>query len=103
MSKTRKHLPWSGWKREKPSTYERTVMMRKCGKKCFLGPNKSFPICKKNTCKISKKGVYAAHVRAREWGHKRIIYKGRSLPKYGQKTYKNIAKKSKRLLSTFGL
>jgi hypothetical protein len=42
-------------------------MYKKCGKKCFLGSKKSFPICIKNTCKISKKGVYAAYVRSREY------------------------------------
>ena len=36
-------------------------------KKMFLGPNKTFPICKKNTCKVSRKGVYAAYVRAQEY------------------------------------
>jgi hypothetical protein len=74
MSKTRKNLPWKGWKKEAPSTHQRTVMMQKCGKKCFLGPNKSYPICKKNTCKISRKGVYAAYIRARQY-HKRNISK----------------------------
>jgi hypothetical protein len=71
-SKTRRNVPWKGWKNEKPNTHQRTVMLKKCGKKCFLGTKKSFPICKKNTCKISKKGVYAAYVRARQY-HKRNI------------------------------
>ena len=65
--KMRKNVPWRGWSKEKPSTHQRTVMFNKCGNKCFLGPNKSFPICKKNTCKVSRKGVYAAYVRAREY------------------------------------
>jgi len=56
-----------GWSQEQPKTRERTIMMKKCGKKCFLGPNKSFPICTKNTCKINKKGIYAAYIRAREY------------------------------------
>jgi hypothetical protein len=59
--------PWSGWKRDAPTRKERTIMYKKCGKKCFLGSKKSFPICSKNTCKINKKGVYAAYVRAREY------------------------------------
>ena len=53
MSQTRKYVPWKGWKRENPGTHQRTLMLKRCGPKCFLGPNKSFPICKKNTCKIS--------------------------------------------------
>jgi hypothetical protein len=56
----RRTTKWSGWKKVKPSARERTMMKTKCGKKCFLGPNKSFPICNKGTCKINKKGVWAA-------------------------------------------
>jgi len=69
-----KNLPWSGWRFEKPGTHQKTVMKRKCGKKCFLGPDKSFPICKKNTCNISSKGIYAAYIRALQWKNKRSIY-----------------------------
>lgn len=66
MSKrTRKQVPWAGWSKLAPSTKERTTMKRKCGKKCFLGPDKSFPICAKGTCKINKKGLYAAYIRAK--------------------------------------
>jgi len=79
MSKTRKNVPWKGWKSEKPSTHQRTVMLRKCGKKCFLGPKKSFPICKKNACKVSKKGVYAAYVRARQYHKIKISQKAKNL------------------------
>jgi len=78
-SKTRRNVPWKGWKNEKPSIHQRTVMLKKCGKKCFLGPKKSFPICKKNTCKISKKGVYAAYVRARQYHRKSISQKAKKL------------------------
>jgi DICT domain-containing protein len=60
-------------------------MLNKCGKKCFLGPNKSFPICAKNTCKVNAKGVYAAYMRARQYSSK------------GQK-YRNIAKKANKML-----
>jgi hypothetical protein len=74
MSKTRRNVT-RGWKREKPGAHQRTQMLKKCGKKCFLGPNKSFPICKKNTCKISKKGVYSAYIRARQYKHRKISKK----------------------------
>ena len=87
MSKTRKNVPWYNWKREKPGFHQRTIMMNKCGKKCFLGPKKSFPICKKNTCTVSKKGVYAAFVRAREY-----------LSKTGKTKYKNISTKAKKII-----
>ena len=72
MAKTRKSVPWKGWSKLAPSTHQRTVMLKNCGKKCFLGKKKKYPICKKNTCKISKKGVWAAYVRSREM-HKRSI------------------------------
>ena len=87
-SKSKKNLPWSGWSKIKPSTAQRTVMLRNCGKKCFLGPKKSFPICAKNTCKKSRKGVYAAYVRAREYT---TIKKTRK--------YKTIANKAYRILN----
>jgi len=77
--KTRKNVPWRGWKNERPIYHQRTVMLKKCGKKCFLGPKKSFPICKKNTCKISKKGVYAAYVRARQYHRRSISQKAKKL------------------------
>ena len=56
-----------GWSKAQPSSEERTVMLKKCGKKCFLAPKKSFPICSKNTCKINIQGLHAAYARAREY------------------------------------
>ena len=78
-----------GWAKQQPGYHQRTVMLKKCGKKCFLGPNKSFPICTKNTCKINKKGVLAAYVRAREF----MTIKPKT------RKYRKIAKKAH--LSTF--
>jgi hypothetical protein len=80
--KTRKSVPWKGWAKLNPGTHQRTVMLKKCGRKCFLGPNKSYPICIKNTCKISKKGIYAYfacifntnRIRSRQY-HKKNISK----------------------------
>lgn len=77
----RKNVPWRGWKRENPNQHQRTVMLKKCGKKCFLGTRKSFPICKKNTCSVSKKGVYAAYVRARQTKRNRVASKARRILK----------------------
>ena len=82
---TRKNVPLRGWKREKPGYHQRTVMLKKCGNKCFLGKNKTFPICKKNTCKISKKGIYAAYIRARQYKHRNISAKAKKLLKSGNK------------------
>ncbi len=91
----RRTTKWSGWKRVNPSTRERTIMKKKCGKKCFLGPNKSFPICNKGTCKINKKGVWAAYIRAREWGSKKM----RASKKHSKSVYNKIARKSRKLLN----
>jgi len=83
MSKTRKNVT-RGWKKEQPSHRERSIMLKRCGRKCFLGSKKKYPICVKNTCKISTKGVYSAYIRARQY-HK-----------------KNISKKAKKLLIKMG-
>ena len=92
MSKTRRNGRGSatkGWKNQKPSYRQRSVMLKKCGKKCFLGTKKSFPICKKNTCKVSVKGVYSAYIRARQYSSK------------GQK-YRTVSKKANRILVKMG-
>jgi hypothetical protein len=102
-----KRLPWAGWNKEVPSSKQRIKMYKKCGKKCFLGTSSNnkqspnFPICKKKTCKISKKGLYAAYIRARQWGSRKSILKGNN-KKQRRKTYKNIANKSKEILRKHG-
>ena len=90
------NLGWYGWKLERPTKREKTIMMKKCGTKCFLGPykNKSFPIC--------KKGAYAAFIRARQWGKKPSTYKGKSLPKYSMSTYRRIQTHAKKILNRHG-
>ena len=88
IKKTRKNVPWKGWSKQKPTTHQRTVMLKKCGKKCFLGSKKSFPICTKNTCKVNKKGVYAAYIRSREYTTIK-----------GTKKYKQITNKALKILN----
>ena len=77
-------------------------MLRDCGRKCFLGPDKSFPICARGTCKVNDKGLYAAYVRAREWGKKRSSYKGKARPRHARRVYTNVANKAKRMLKSRG-
>ena len=93
MSKTLKNKgrgsATRGWKKEQPSYHQRSIMLKKCGKKCFLGTKKSFPICKKNTCKVSPKGVYSAYIRARQYSSK------------GQK-YRVVSKKANKMLVNMG-
>ena len=122
MPKTqRKKLSSAGWAKQAPGTHERTVMKKKCGSKCFLGPtNEScFPICAKGTCKINTKGIYAAYVRAREYGskkmrtkkhkrtsaagtkHKRTSAAGKK-HSHTKKLYQRIAAKAKQMLKKHG-
>jgi hypothetical protein len=86
-SQNKKKLSWKGWAKQEPTTAQRTIMLRNCGTKCFLGPNKSFPVCIKNTCKRSRKGVSAAYIRAKEM----VTIKG-------TQKYKKILNKATRML-----
>ena len=81
-----------GWSKAKPTSKERTTMLKKCGKKCFLGPKKSFPICSKNTCKINRQGLHAAYARAREY---ESITGNRSK---GSRKYRDVARKAYNML-----
>ena len=84
MAKTKRNGRGSatrGWKNEKPGYHQRTVMLKRCGKKCFLGPNKKYPVCKKNTCKVSSKGVYSAYIRSRQYKHNNISRKANKMLK----------------------
>ena len=79
-----------------PGTHQRTIMRKKCGKKCFLGPASCncFPICNPGTCRINKKGILAAYKRAREYESPRMH--GRH--KHTKKIYRRIANKSRKML-----
>ena len=101
--KTRRRMPWAGWGRIAPQGHARTVMLRDCGRKCFLGPKKSFPICAKGTCKVNKKGLWAAYIRSRQWGNKRSSYKGKSRPTHRRRVYTRVANKSRRMLKSRGV
>ena len=100
--RTRRRMPWAGWGKEEPRGHERTVMLRDCGKKCFLGPRKSFPICTKGTCKVNSKGVYAAYIRARQWGKKPSSYHGKARPTMRRRVYTRIARRANDMLYRMG-
>ena len=85
MAKTRRSKT-RGWKKQKPGYHQRTLMLKHCGRKCFLGPGKSYPICSKNTCKVNRKCVYSAFIRAKQFHHKNISKKAnKMLIKMGEK------------------
>ena len=80
MHNRTKKLSSKGWASMAPRRgNDRSLMMYNCGRKCFLGSKKRFPICARGTCKISDKGIYAAYVRARQWRHKKIANRSKKL------------------------
>ena len=94
---TRKQLSrtYKSWRHNKPTTHERTLQMKRCGKKCFLGSKKSFPICNAGTCKMSKGGIMSAYVRSREMTRRA---REKTIQKHRAPYYYNISKKAKSLL-----
>ena len=81
-----------GWSlREPVRGTDRHNLMAKCGQKCFLGENESFPICPslsvyepgaEDQCQIDCTGIESAYIRAQEW------------------KYPEVAKLAKQLLNT---
>lgn len=107
--KTRKAVSWKGWGKVAPKGKQRTLMYKKCGSRCFLGTktpgdkqHPDFPICSKGTCKINPKGVYAAYIRARQWGKPSRSYRGKTRPRMKQRYYTRIARKAKKMLESRG-
>jgi hypothetical protein len=115
-SRSRSHHRGRGhWSASAPkSVGDRAAVLKKCGRKCFLGPGKSFPICARlggaggaagaGTCKIDRHGVQAAYSRAREWASITARKKGSSSAAARQhRKYTAIAKRAKTLLKRKGL
>ena len=94
---TKKQLKrtYKSWTRNQPTTHQRTLQMKRCGKKCFLGSKKSFPICNAGTCEQSKGGILSAYVRAREMTRRA---RDKSIKKHAASYYYNVAKKAKTLM-----
>jgi len=97
MPKTgiRGHL--KGWAKQQPGYHDRTVMFKTCGQTCFLGPRKTFPICTRNTCKVNRKGLYAAYIRAEEY--KTLSGLGKTKKDKGNSKYYRISSKARTLLA----
>jgi len=94
----RNRVSRKGSSKSAPNTHQRTVMLKKCGRKCFLGPKKSFPICTKGTCRVNKKGVKAAYIRAKQWGKSKRSYTKKHRPRHHRSVYTRVARKAKRIL-----
>ena len=57
-------------------------MMKKCGSRCFLRPrNLGYPICVRNTCKQSRKGLLAAVARGKQNHDEYVVNKAKRLLK----------------------
>ena len=78
------------------------ILMNMPDMELFSKYKRCIALCKKNTCTVSNKGIYAAYVRAREWKNKPSTYLGRSGPKYSRSTYSHIATRAKRMLKRRG-
>ena len=98
----------SKWSRVAPKTVgDRSALLSKCGRRCFLGPGKTFPICARlgasgdgGACKISRRGVVAAYSRARQWASitarkKRASTKAAS----AHRRYTAVARRARAILS----
>ena len=94
------------WSRRAPKTVgDRSALLQKCGRKCFLGTGKTFPICARlgsgaESCKIDRRGVAAAYSRAREWAAI-TARKKRSSVKAARahRKYTAVARRAKAILS----
>ena len=96
------------WSRVAPkSVGDRRAVLAKCGRRCFLGPGKSFPICARlgsgsgsGPCKIDRRGVAAAYSRAREWAAITARKKRTSMKAArAHRRYTAIARRAKKILS----
>ena len=112
-SRPRSSRPHNKWSNDAPkSVGDRTAVLQKCGRRCFLGPGTSFPICARlgsaaaaaaaggGDCKIDRRGVQAAYSRAREWAAI-TARKKRSSVKAARahRKYTAVARKAKSILS----
>ena len=87
------------WEEKKPKTpSERRELLKKCGRDCFLDPERlAFPICNKRCC-VDCDGLRAAYVRARSLVTASKRANKPDLAKY----YEGIAEKAKSLAIKYG-
>ena len=97
-SRTRRNATEHSWKEDAPNKKERAVMLKKCGRKCFLGPGTSFPVCTCGTCDVNHRGVQSAYSRAREWASITARKKHNYANAKTHRGYVEVANRAKRLL-----
>ena len=99
------------WSHRAPkSVGDRSALLHKCGRKCFLGTGKTFPICPRvgsgsgsgsGSCKIDRRGVAAAYSRAREWATITARKKRSSVnAARSHRKYTAVARRAKAILRT---
>ena len=90
------------WSRDAPKSIgDRSAVLSKCGRRCFLGPGKTFPICARlgsGACKVDPRGVAAAYSRAREWASITARKKGKKASRAHHR-YTAVARRAKAILS----
>ena len=105
-SRSRGHR--SLWSHDAPKSLgDRRSVLQKCGRRCFLGPGKTFPICARlgsgaagGECKIDRRGVQAAYSRAREWAAITARKKRSSVKAVrAHRKYTSVARRAKAILS----
>jgi hypothetical protein len=93
------------WSRDAPKSIgDRSAVLSKCGRRCFLGPGKTFPICTRlgagsGTCKVDRRGVAAAYSRAREWASITARKKRSAAGARAHRRYTAVARRAKAILS----
>ena len=93
------------WSRDAPKSIgDRSAVLSKCGRRCFLGPGKTFPICARlgsgaGTCKVDRRGVAAAYSRAREWAAITARKKRTAAGARAHRRYTAVARRAKAILS----
>ena len=111
-SRSRSRGSSRGWSRVAPrSVGERSAVLSKCGRRCFLGPGKTFPICMRlgsgsgsgsgsesGACKIDRRGVAAAYSRAREWAAITARKKRSASGARAHRRYTTVARRARAIL-----
>lgn len=99
-----RHHGTRNWSRDAPKSIgDRSAVLSKCGRRCFLGPGKTFPICARlgsgaGTCKVDRRGVAAAYSRAREWSAITARKKRTAARARAHRRYTAVARRAKAIL-----
>ena len=71
---------------------------KKCSKKCYLGPKKTFFICTRKTCKISNKKLLSTYKKVLKSSTRKTKTKTKTKKSNLLKIYKRVTKKARGML-----